>query len=101
MCLTFGSRATKSGIIVFVQQSQSGTLEASLLILIMSSSFCEYSYLFINHRLPVLRHSETCSGNSNVVFLCYMPMVRNILCTEDVKFVLEDYVKVSKMDLTI
>lgn len=44
MSLTFGSWATKSGIIVFVQQSQSGTLEASLLILIMTSSFCEYNY---------------------------------------------------------
>jgi hypothetical protein len=30
-----------------------------------------------------------------------MPVVGNILCTEDVKFVLEDYVEVSKMDFTI
>jgi hypothetical protein len=38
LLLTLGSLATKSGIIVLVHNSQSGNFEASLLILIMSSS---------------------------------------------------------------
>jgi len=46
--LTLGSLATKSGIRVLAHKSQSGNFEASLLILIMSSSSCKQNLYVLN-----------------------------------------------------
>ena len=76
--LTLGSLATKSGIIVLVHKSQSGNFEASLLILIMSSSSCkEHLYMLtLDMKLMLLLFLQADS-------MCMLGNVEKILGKND------------------